>query len=385
MSSVVGTLWRALAAVTCALLLAGCATFPDTGSREWREKTEGQGEIGGPPSIPETAPPGAPPGETQDPRQDGPAPPPAGCEDPDPQVVATCLEPVGAIAVLPDGESALVGERGTGRILRVAADTEPELLTTLEVDPTGGGGLTGLVLSPSFAEDQLVYAYVTTPADNRVVRIAPGDVPKPVLTDIPRGDADNGGALGVDPSGKLLVATGAAGGAGGLAGAVLRVDTLGRPAPDNPDPASPVWATGLTAPGGLCTDPRQDVTWVTDRVADADVLHRLAPGALNAAAWRWPERPGVAGCAAIDGAVAVSLTDSAALSVLSPTPEGAFIGEPQTVLADSYGRLAAAATTGPDGLIWLGTVNKAPGGDPVSSDDRVIRILPPNGGGASRA
>jgi len=46
-------------------------------------------------------------------------------------------------------------------------------------------------------------------------------------------------------------------------------------------------------------------------------------------------------------------------------------------------RMSAAALAS-DGLLWLGTVNKA-GGKPVSSDDRVIRILPPTGGGASKA
>jgi glucose/arabinose dehydrogenase len=370
--------------VTLALTLAGCATFPDSGPRDWREKVEGQGELGGPPSIPESTPPPAPPGQGGAPPQGGPAPGPTGCEDPDPQVVATCLEPVGAIAVLPDGQTALVGERDTGRVLRVAPDAEPELVTTLEVDAAGGGGLTGLVLSPAFDEDQLVYAYTTTAQDNRVVRIAPGDVPEPVLTGIPRGATGNSGALGVDPTGRLVVATGAAGGAGGLAGAVLRVDTLGRPAPDNPDPASPVFATGLSAPGGVCTDPLQGATWVTDRAAGADVLHRLTPGPLGPAAWRWPDRPGTAGCAAVDGTVAVALSGGAALSVLSPTPDGGFLGEPQTVLTGTYGRLAAAAP-GPDGLVWLGTVNKIPGGEPVSSDDRVVRLLPPSGGGASRA
>jgi hypothetical protein len=33
--------------------------------------------------------------------------------------------------------------------------------------------------------------------------------------------------------------------------------------------------------------------------------------------------------------------------------------------------------------LWLGTVNKG-GGRTVASDDRVIRIQPPSGGGESR-
>ena len=55
----------------------------------------------------------------------------------------------------------------------------------------------------------------------------------------------------------------------------------------------------------------------------------------------------------------------------------------ETQLTGVYGRLAAAAA-GPDGLIWLGTVNKD-GGVPVPSDDRVVVLPPVASGGQSRA
>ena len=93
---------RAAAVALLGALLAGCATFPDDGHRDWREKSENSGELGGPPSVPD-------PGQTPQPGPQGGAPGggggeavPSGCVDPDPQVVATCLAPVGAIAVLPD-------------------------------------------------------------------------------------------------------------------------------------------------------------------------------------------------------------------------------------------------------------------------------------------
>ena len=91
----------------------------------------------------------------------------------------------------------------------------------------------------------------------------------------------------------------------------------------------------------------------------------------------------MAGCVAQPGVLAVAQTGAAALYVLRPAQNGAFTGNPETMLAGSYGRLAAAAPR-PDGLLWLGTVNKA-GGKPVPSDDRVIRIQPPSGGGESRS
>jgi glucose/arabinose dehydrogenase len=383
---VTGRVRRFVAAAALGLLVSGCATFPDSGPRDWQQKLEGAGELGGPPVVPTPAP----PAQQQPPVSGGPGPsgvpPPSPCVDPDPQVVATCLDPVGAVAVLPDGVSALVGERATGRILQVRRGVDPVLVTTVPVDPAGGGGLSGLVLSPSYVEDQLLYAYVSTPADNRVVRIADGEPAKPVLTGIPHGPVNNGGALGVDVDGSLLVATGDAGrppDPRSLAGKVLRINTLGRPAPGNPDPASPVLSSGLTAPGGICTDPASTATWVTDRTPAQDVLHLLVPGTLPPPAWTWPDRPGVAGCIAQPGVVTVALTGTAALFVLRPGENGTFTGAPETILKDTYGRLAAASV-GPDGLLWLGTVNKA-GGKPVPSDDRVIRIQPPSGGGESKA
>ena len=376
---------RGAVALLAALVLAGCATFPDGGPHDWRDKIEGVGELGGPPAVanPSTGEPPPP-----DPADESGAPRvPSGCVDPDPQVVATCLNPVGAIAVLPDGVSALVGERTTGRVLRVRQGVSPTLVTTIPVEPSGGGGLTGLVLSPAYAEDQLVYAYVTTPTDNRVVKLASGEPPKPVFVGVPRGPLHNAGALGVDADGSLLVATGDAGtdtaAPGSLAGKVLRVDTLGRPATGNPDPTSPVLSTGVTDPGGLCVDDTTTLAWVPDRAGGGDVLHLVIPGALPAPAWRWPDRPGVGGCAAHDGTVTVAQTSATATYVLHGDKNGLFSGEPQTLLKGVYGRLGPA-TLGPDGFLWLGTVNKA-GGRPVSSDDRVIRIQLSGGGGAGRA
>lgn len=364
-------------------LLSACASFPDTGPHDWRTKVEGVGELGGPPEV--ANPTGEPPPPEVQP-SDAP-PTPSGCVDPDPQVVATCLGAVGAIAVLPDGLSALVGERDTGRVLRVRQGVPPTLVTTIAVDPSGGGGLTGLVLSPAYAEDQLVYAYVSTPTDNRVVKLAPGEQAKPVLVGIPRGPEHNGGALAVDAEDALLVATGDTGVTsslpGSLAGKVLRIDTLGRPSPRNPDPRSPVLSTGVNDPRGVCVDGTTALAWVPDQAPGGDVLHLVIPGPLPVPAWRWTERPEVGGCAAQNGTVTIAESAATATFVLHGDRDGLFSGQPETLLKGVYGRLGPAAL-GPDGYLWLGTVNKA-GGRPVPSDDRVIRVQVGGGGGAARA
>ncbi|MGD9526436.1 PQQ-dependent sugar dehydrogenase [Pseudonocardia sp.] len=379
-----GAVRRLIGVALLATLMAGCATFPDDGPREWREKVENSGELGGPPAVrPEETDPQTPPANPGDPGQPGLPDQPDGCTDPDPQVVATCLAPIGAIAPLPDGESALVGERSTGRILRVKRGTVPRLVTTIAVDAAGGGGLTGLVLSPSYSEDRLAYAYATTASGHEVLRIAPDEPPEPILSGIPKGPRHNRGALGVDPSGALIVATGDAGTSpdpASLAGKLLRIDTLGRPAAGNPQPGSPIFSTGVQAPGGICTDPRRHTSWITDRRVGVDGLYRVAPGVLEVAAWTWPDRPDVAGCIAHADLIGIAQPRLESLYVLRTMQGRTFTGSPEVQLAGRYGRLSAVSP-GLDGSVWLGTVNKD-GGAPVSSDDRVIKVQIAGGAGS---
>ncbi|MBW0117468.1 hypothetical protein I4J48_19710, partial [Pseudonocardia sp. KRD-169] len=123
--------------------------------------------------------------------------------------------------------------------------------------------------------------------------------------------------------------------------------------------------------------------WVTDRAGTQDVLHLVVPGPLGAPAWSWPDRPGVAGCVAQLDVVAIAQTGAASLFILRTDPVTNAFTATESQLTGVYGRLAAAAP-GPDGLIWLGTVNKD-GGVPVPSDDRVIVLPPVASGGQSRA
>ncbi|WP_083886464.1 PQQ-dependent sugar dehydrogenase [Actinoalloteichus spitiensis] len=369
--------------LVCALLVtAGCADFSEQDQRGavWSEPRT--------PTPVQPTPFDATPERQQrdQPDESTPVPPPEGCVDHHVAVVATCLDPVAGIAVLPDGEHALVGEATTGRIVRVAIQDDPERkdryeeFATVDVDPSGGG-LLGLALSPNYLEDELVYAYVSTPEDNRVVRVARGDSPKPVLTGIPRGGPETGGALALDPAGALLVATGAASDAeardpGSPGGKLLRftpgVDTPGGSA----GTAALAVASGLSSPHGICVAPETGQTWVTDRADGVDLLHRVEfDGPLGEAAWNWPERPGVAGCAAWEDMVVVLLTEDSAAANLPLGPEGDFLGAPELNMVDLFGRLGPLARSGQDEM-WLGTRNKE-GGEPESSDDRVLVTIRP--------
>jgi glucose/arabinose dehydrogenase len=373
------------------LLTSACATFTAQPPPEsWKPQQSLTPQAGPEPRVPS-----GPPGEGGGGGGGAPQqiPPPNGCVDYNPMVIATCLDELSPVVALPaDGDPiALVGERKTGRILRVRKGQDPVVVTTLKVDASTDGGLTGLTRSPTYAEDRLLYAYVTTETDNRLIRIAEGDTPKPVLTGIPRGPSGNRGALALDHRGALLLATGDAGNpalaadANSLAGKVLRLNTAGKPAEGNPTKNSPVVVAGAHSPGGVCASMDGTRLWFTDRDATRDVLYRIEPGKpLTQPAWTWPDRPGVAGCMSTDDSVGVAMSVAANLQLLAIAKDGTFKAKPQVMLADKdgFGRLSGLDLIAPDGTAVASTANKVTGGTPVSSDDRALVITPSGGGGS---
>lgn len=354
-----------------AVLLSGCGRFDDRASSPFTTEPSWQD------AEPETKDSKAPPTSAK--RPDLP------CVDPDTAVVVSCLDTTGGVVVLPDGVHGLVAERLTGRILKVEATDEgappdPIEIARLDVDGSGDGGLTALALSPSYPEDGLIYAYITTGSDNRVVRLSTenGGAPKPVLTGIPKGATGNRGSLDFHTGSKMLVLTGDAGNPGAaadngsLAGKLLGLDTAPGAAPE-------VMASGIGVAGGVCSD-HVDSIWVTDRTATEDRLQRIAPDGSITKAWTWQDHPGVAGCAAATDGVAIALTNQKALALaLADKNTHAVTAAPSLLAQDKYGRLDGASPAG-NGIVWVSTVNKTDG-QPNQYDDRVVRIsVNPQGG-----
>ncbi len=206
---------RRAAGVLCTalLVLSGCAHFDDAQSQPFTTVPHRR-------IAPTTTPPPPPP---------LPAKPfPKQC--PAPGVMQGCLESTSGLIMKPDSKSALVAERTTGAVKEVSVSAEPKVKTVIGVDPSGDGGLMDIVLSPTYTQDRLMYAYISTPGDNRVIRIADGDVPKDILTGIPKGATGNTGALIFTRPSTLVVLTGDAGNAGAAAdpasraGKVLRIE-----------------------------------------------------------------------------------------------------------------------------------------------------------------
>lgn len=380
-----------LALVAC--VAAACGNFTASASTFTAQPSLTAPEVT--PVVPAQLPPrttaGSVPPSSATPSTAKPAPADP-CLPTDPAVIAACLAAPWGLVPLPDGTTALVGERTTGRILRISAGRKPVLVTTVPgIDATGDGGLLGLAVSPSYTEDGLLYAYVTTKTDNRVLRIAAGDVPKAILTGIPKGRTHNGGAIAFTAEGVLYVGTGDAGAApaavtsSSLAGKLLRIDEFGKPAAGNPTKTSPVFSIGFTQITGLCVLPTGAMAAIDHRTS-ADLLLLAKSGknyttpASGDAVWTWKAGDGgAADCATSQGVLANTSLGKQQLAGIAMSTTGTFSGSPRVLLGNTYGRLLTVQP-GAKGTLWMTTSNKDGHGRPVAADDRVIVL--PNAGSA---
>lgn len=366
--------------MTVVIAAGGCARFDESVDSPFRPAPTLQPQeiLPPPPAAPDSSSP------------DEPAQPPtadSSCPDPDPAVIAGCLDIPTSIVMLPGSESALVAERRTGRIVEVFRDgRDPEPVITIPVDGGSDGGLLDLALSPTYAEDGLIYAYISTSSDNRVVRIARGDTPKPVLVGLPRGSRDNAGKIAFVGRNDLMILTGDAGSPTAAldptsqAGKLLLLSDLS--ISEQPKPTRVVMP-GIGRAGGLC--PGVDgAMWVTDSFGGIDRLHRISSdGVVGVPVWTWPDAPGVAGCAAGESDVVVALDAGRAIAILSIDPQTGVVGTaPGLIAQNQYGRFSGVAAASPS-EVWVTTVNRdEPNPTPAATDDRVVIIVPaPAGAG----
>lgn len=159
------------------------------------------------------------------------------------------------------------------------------------------------------------------------------------------------------------------------AGKVLRIE---QPTTVNQAPITTAMS-GMGAGGGMCIDPSDGSLYVTDRTPTADRLQRMTKDSKISTVWTWPDRPGVAGCAALDGTVLVNLVDTKKTVAVHMAPDtGAVTGEPEVVRDNTRGHVWALQLS-PDGNVWGATVNKT-AGDAEKLDDVVFPLFPQGGG-----
>jgi glucose/arabinose dehydrogenase len=318
-----------------------------------------------------------------------------------PEVVATGLEVPWGVAFLPDG-SALVAERMRARIMRVRPGQAPTQAAAVpNVSPTGEGGLLGIAVSPTYAQDGWVYAYFTAANDNRIVRfqLATPQNQQVIVSGIPRGSIHDGGRIAFGPDGLLYAGVGEAGqtanaqNLNSLGGKILRMRPDGTVPPGNPFGNSLVYSYGHRNVQGLAWDP-QGRLWATEFGQNTwDEINLIVAGGN----YGWPTVEGKAGNPNFRDPLVVWTTAEASpsgLAIANSTlfvgalrgtrlwlvpQNGASLGTPTIELQGTYGRLRTVIV-GPDGYLWVTTSNRDGRGTPAADDDRVIRF-PPLGSG----
>jgi len=311
--------------------------------------------------------------------------------------VATGIAVPWGIVFLPDG-SALVGARDTGELFRVS-EGDQAVVGTLDVrsrlDEGGETGLLGLALHPGFADNRLLYAYLSTDDDNRIVRMtfdgALGE-PEPVLTGIGTSTHHNGGGLVFGPDGLLYAATGDAEDSASaqdprsVDGKVLRMTDTGQ-VPDGNPFDNLTWSYGHRNVEGLTFDD-QGRLWAAEfGDKGADELNLIEAGSN----YGWPDVEGSDGkggyadplaewpvdqCSPSGVAVAAGRAWLGALQgecVWSVVLDGPDAGTAEQHFAGDYGRIRSVVAA-PDGSLWVTTSNRDGRTDPRAGDDRILRV-----------
>ena len=320
---------------------------------------------------------------------------------PEQEVVFQDLTIPWELVFLPEG-GMLITERA-GNLIYIAADSSQTVIPIERANHVGEGGLLGMTLHPSFADNNFIYLYVTSQlGDSLINRVERHSFSNGVLTkdaviidSIPGARIHNGGRIAFGPDGMLYVATGDAGvpslsqDRDSLAGKILRIYEDGSIPADNPF-GTPVYSYGHRNPQGLTWDSAGNF-WATEHGARAhDELNHILPGRN----YGWPEIEGdetatgmeipaahsgrdetwaPSGAAYYDGSIFFTGLRGATLyeAVLS----GAKVEEVKRHLQQEYGRLRTVVT-GPDGYLYLLTNNQDGRGSPGTGDDKIIRINP---------
>lgn len=313
------------------------------------------------------------------------------------RVLARNLEVPWGLTFLPNGD-ALVAERVNGnihRVRRTGGRKRVGAITDLGSN-LGEGGLLGLAVSPTYAKDRWVYAYYTSPSDNRIVRMrhTGGTLggPQLVLAGIPKESFHNGGRLLFARSGLLFASTGDAGesstaqAVNSLGGKILRLTPNGG-VPDGNPYGNLVWTLGHRNPQGLAFDGRGKL-WAAELGQNLrDELNRIVRGRN----YGWPIVEGGDGPGPYRDPLVTWTTPECSPSGIAIANGRAWVGALRGQALWSvrlrgrnarkktrhfhlrFGRIRTVQKA-PDGSLWITTSNRDGRGAPAAVDDRVIRI-----------
>jgi glucose/arabinose dehydrogenase len=210
---------------------------------------------------------------------------------------------------LPDGRLLVTEKAGNLRIIEQSGQVSPPLKNMLPVKHAGQGGLLDVVLDPDFSNNQLIYFSYAKAADNDEARTAVGKarLDGDQLLDVTtiwqqkqteRGGYHFGSRLVFDRSGHLFVTTGDRNYAKDRVqdlsthfGKIIRIDTNGKPAADNPFINTPgalpdIYSYGHRNAQGAFLHPQTGELWANEHgPRGGDEINRIAAGKN----YGWPE------------------------------------------------------------------------------------------------
>ncbi|HEY5619287.1 MAG TPA: PQQ-dependent sugar dehydrogenase [Vicinamibacterales bacterium] len=327
--------------------------------------------------------------------------------------VATNLEIPWSMAFAPDGRLFVTERPGRVRILDLASRSSELALTLDDVYAEGEAGLLGLALDPEFAQSRLVYLYYSARLQsggrvNRVVRYREAGSrlgERAVLLDnIPAGQIHDGGRLGFGPDGLLYITAGDAANSalaqdlGSLAGKILRLTRDGSTPRENPF-GSPIYSYGHRNPQGFDWHPQTANLWASEHGNTGNDEINVIDAGAN---YGWPRieanqtmagmrtpvtffNPAIApsGASFYRGQLFPRFANNLFVATLRGThllrltldASARRVVSQEQLLAGRFGRLRDVIT-GPDGFLYFCTNNRDGRGNPTSTDDRIVRLVP---------
>lgn len=326
------------------------------------------------------------------------------------EVVASNLEVPWAIDFADDGRIFFTERVGKVRVIDDGKLID-EPVFTKEVARVSEAGMLGLALDPNFAENDQIYVYYTYENNgklwNRVSKLvksgSSGYSEQPLIDNIPASGIHDGGRIKFGPDEKLYITTGdsaipdLAQDKTSLAGKILRINSDGSIPDDNPFSNSPVYSYGHRNPQGLAWHPVTKELYATEHGPTGNDEINIIKAGGN---YGWPLEQ----CSKsefeeyIDAIVCyqVSVAPSGAAFYSSdklPYVNDLFFGtlrgaHVEHVIFESgdvkkfdnflegFGRIRDVVE-GPDGYLYIATSNRDGRGEPVSDDDKILRISKP--------
>jgi glucose/arabinose dehydrogenase len=326
------------------------------------------------------------------------------------ETVMSNLEIPWSLSFAPDGRLFVTERPGRVRIANLSTPTSELALTLGGVYTQGEAGLLGLALDPNFAQNNFVYLYYSAAegggAVNRIERyreVAGRLAERAVLLDgIPASTIHDGGRLKFGPDGFLYATAGDASNTdfsqdvASMAGKILRITADGASAPGNRF-SSPMFSYGHRNPQGIDWHPVTADLWASEHGPSGnDEINVIQSGAN----YGWPIIQGAATASGMQTPV-VFYSSTIAPSgmsfyrgqripqfadnlfvatlrgthLLRLTTDARRVVTQERLLDGTFGRLRDVVT-GPDGYLYFCTNNRDGRGNPMSGDDRVLRIVP---------